>query len=107
MEGKTRVLREEEVKNEKGYQLIIRNLDTGEEVVNATTNCIIGAYAEKTSVKGIASSNGIVITACSPSELIGAIETCESGIKKMKERIIDDVTRKLLGEIRYGEDDDE
>ena len=31
--------------NKKGFRIIIKNLDNGEEVVNSVTKAIIGAYA--------------------------------------------------------------
>lgn len=45
MFDKNTTIKSETHNNKKGFQIIIKNLDNGEEVVNSTTRAIIGAYA--------------------------------------------------------------
>lgn len=87
----TTVLREEEsVKSEKGYQIIIKNLDNGEEVVNEKTRAIIGAYQTETpeGKEGVA-VHSITVTSCNTATLIATIETADKVIEATKKRVID------------------
>lgn len=89
----TTILREEEsVKNEKGYQIIIKNLDNGEEVVNEKTRAIIGAYQTETpeGKEGV-SVQSITVTSCNTATLIATIETVDKVIKAIKKRVIEGV----------------
>lgn len=89
----TTILREEEsVKNEKGYQIIIKNLDNGEEVVNEKTRAIIGAYQTETpEEKEGVSVHSIIATSCNTATLIATIETVDKVIKATKKRVIEGV----------------
>lgn len=86
----TTVLREEEsVKSEKGYQIIIKNLDNGEEMVNEKTRVIIGAYQTET----LEGKEGVVvksinIASCNAVTLIATIEAADKIIEKTKERVV-------------------
>ena len=86
----TKVLKEEEgIKNEKGYQIIIKNLDNDEEVVNETTRVIIGAYQTET----LEGKEGVVvqsinIASCNTATLIATIEAADKIIEKTKERVV-------------------
>lgn len=42
-----KTISEENHNNKKGFQIIVKNLDNGEEVVNCQTRAIIGAYQTK------------------------------------------------------------
>lgn len=89
----TTVLREEEsVKNEKGYQIIIKNLDNGEEVVNEKTRAIIGAYQTETpeEKEGVAVQS-ITVTSCNSATLIATIEAADKVIEATKKRVIEGV----------------
>lgn len=84
----TTVLREEEsVKNEKGYQIIIKNLDNGEEVVNEKTRAIIGAYQTETpeGKEGVAVQS-ITVTSCNSATLIATIEAADKVIEATKKK---------------------
>lgn len=89
----TTVLREEEsVKSEKGYQIIIKNLDNGEEVVNEKTRAIIGAYQTETpeGKEGVAVQS-ITVTSCNSATLIATIEAADKVIEATKKRVIEGV----------------
>lgn len=87
---KTKVLKEENKKNEKGYQIIIKNLDTGEDEINETTRAIIGAFAIKTpeGVKGI-DVQSIVVTSCNTATLIATIEGADKVVAEAKSKVIE------------------
>lgn len=89
----TTVLRAEEIaKNEKGYQIIIKNLDNGEEVVNEKTRAIIGAYQTETpeGKEGVAVQS-ITVTSCNTATLIATIEAADKVIEATKKRVIEGV----------------
>ena len=78
-------VRKEEKKNEKGYRLIVENLDTGEREFDIETRAIIGA-AQGTDENG---THGIVVTSCSTKMLIETILGAENTIKCAKKALIE------------------
>lgn len=78
-------VRKEEKKNEKGYRLIVENLDTGEREFDIETRAIIGA-AHGTDENG---THGIVVTSCSTKMLIETILGAENTIKCAKKALIE------------------
>lgn len=82
-------------KNKNGYQIIIRDLDNGEEIVNSTTRAVIGAY-EDGQRGGVISVEGIVVTSCNTPTLIGTIEVAEKAVAQTKKTIIDNLPPEVL-----------
>ena len=80
--------------NKKGFRIIIKNLDNGEEVVNSVTKAIIGAYAGENQRGGEA--NGIVVTSCNTSTLIGTIEAADKAISETKKKVIEGLPPEVL-----------
>ena len=80
--------------NKKGFRIIIKNLDNGEEVVNSVTKAIIGAYAGENQ-RGV-EANGIVVTSCNTSTLIGTIEAADKAISETKKKVIEGLPPEVL-----------
>lgn len=87
----TKVLREENRGNVNGYQIIIKNLDTGEVEVDETTRAIIGAFETKTPEEDCIGAQSIVVTSCNTATLISVIEAADKVIKTTKKRVIEGV----------------
>lgn len=87
----TKVLREENRGNVNGYQIIIKNLDTGEVEVDETTRAIIGAFETKTPEEDCIAARSIVVTSCNTATLISVIEAADKVIETTKKRVIEGV----------------
>lgn len=89
----------------KKFEIIIKDRETGETIINAKTDCIIGAYENKDNTEGISVVNSNI-----PIIINTIIET-----KKIIKKIIREVEEDncVLGKLaklmtaEYGEDDDE
>ena len=81
--------------NKKGFRIIIKNLDNGEEVVNSVTKAIIGAYAGENQRGGV-EANRIVLTSCNTSTLIGTIEAADKAISETKKKVIEGLPPEVL-----------
>ena len=82
--------------NEKGYRLIVKNLDTGKEEINATTRVIIGAYSSGNATEDGTPIAGIIITSCNLSTLFGTIRVAEQAAKKAREDAVHQALPVLL-----------
>ena len=56
MKTKEFVVKDEKHNNKKGFQLIVKNLDTGKDEFNVTTRAIVGAYAIDIGINGTMSA---------------------------------------------------
>lgn len=77
-------------KFKKGFQITIRNLDTGEVLVNSKTRAIVGAYHSGDNV-GTISVKGIGLTCCGADIIVHTIETAEKSVKEMKRQIVSNI----------------
>ena len=84
-------LKDEEKQNKNGYQVIIKNLDNGEEVINVKTRAIVGAYATEIGVEGMLSSAGLCITSCDGKTLMATIQGAERVIERTKDKMFGDI----------------
>lgn len=85
------VVKDETKKNEKGYELIIKNLDNGEEVVKVKTRAIIGSYATEIGVEGMLSSAGLCITSCDGKTLMATVQGAERVMERIKDKMLGDI----------------
>lgn len=105
MKAREFVVKDEKHNNKKGFQLIVRNLDTGEDEFNVTTRAIVGAYATDLVIKGAVAAGGIVVTSCDTQTFIGTIEAAERTVEKAKETVIKQEFPKILAEILGGKNE--
>ncbi|MBO7213981.1 MAG: hypothetical protein J6V66_00640 [Clostridia bacterium] len=68
-----------------GFQIIITNLDNGEELLNEKSNAIIGAISEENRNRGIA------FTACNAYTLISVVGVAKEVIEDTKKELINQV----------------
>ena len=86
----------------KKFEIIIKNLETGETLNKEKTNCIIGAYTKKNSVQCFCASNSPVL------EIIQTINGVEREIKEIKHQIgLDNPILDLLTKLMTKEEDDD
>lgn len=87
------------------YEIIIKDLETGETLTKVKTNCIIGAYSQKEGVQAISAINTTGL------KIIQTINGLERAIKETKHQIgldnpfLDLCVEHIMRE--YGEDNDE
>ena len=91
-----KTISEENHNNKKGFQIIIKNLDNGEEVVNCQTRAIIGAYQTKSPEGGAIAASGMIITSCNTATLMATIEAAGDTVTEAKKKVIGDLPPKLL-----------
>lgn len=87
---------EDNIKSEKGFQIIVKNLDNGETVIDSKTRAIIGAFEEGEEKGGAVSVRGIVITSCNTKTLIGTIEAADTAVAETKKKVIEGLPPELL-----------
>lgn len=94
--NKKTIREEAQRKNKKGYQIIIKDLDSGEEVVNCQTKAIIGAYETKSPIGGATAANGIIVTSCNTATIMGVIEAADNTVTEAKKKVIGDLPPEVL-----------
>lgn len=77
-------------KFKKGFQITIKNLDTGEVLVDSKTRAIVGAYHSRDNLDTI-SVKGIGLTCCGADIIVHTIETSEKSVKEMKRQIVSNI----------------
>lgn len=88
--------------NKKGYQLIIRDLDTFEEVLNIDIRALIGTYAHKGKPFGKdVPCSSIVLTSCDGLTFMQTIDSAEQTVNSAKKIFIKQALKDMLG----GEDE--
>lgn len=86
----------------KKFEIIIKNLETGETLNKEKTNCIIGAYSKNDSVQCFCASNAPVL------EIIQTINGVEREIKEIKHQIgLNNPILDLLTKLMTKEEDDD
>lgn len=96
----------ENIKHEKGFRLIVKDIETGDIIINEAINALIGGWAKKTSVGAVGAA--IVITACNTPTIVSAVDSCEKAVKQAKLSTIEntlknpDVLEKPLSEMLLG-----
>lgn len=99
MFDKIKEVKMEEInESKKGFQITVKNLDTGEILIDSATKCVIGAY-EGSKEGDAACAKGIVVTSCNTQTLMGTIEAANSAVAKTKKKIIERVLPQLLSDI--------
>lgn len=99
MFDKIKEVKTEEInESKKGFQITVKNLDTGEILIDSATKCIIGAYEGGKEGDAVC-AKGIVVTSCNTQTLVGTIETADSAVAETKKKIIERVLPQLLSDI--------
>lgn len=81
--------------SKKGFQITVKNLDTGEVLIDSKTRAVIGAYEEGVE-RGAISVNGIVVTSCNTQTLMATIKGAESAVRETKKKVIEGLPPELL-----------
>lgn len=84
-------LKDEEKQNKNGYQVIIKNLDNGEEVINVKTRAIVGAYATELGVGDILASSGICLSSCNGATLLATLKGAEKVAEHIKSKMFEEI----------------
>lgn len=98
-EFKEITIKDEKKDNKNGYQIIIKNLDNGEEVINVKTRAIIGAYATELGLGDVLSSSGICLTSCNSATLLATIKGAEKVAEQIKNKMFEEIMPDLLKEL--------
>lgn len=74
-------------KHKKGFRLIVKDIETGDILMNEAINAFVGAWAKKVpdGVVGAAT----LISACNTQTLFSAIENAEKAIEQAKQQVIE------------------
>lgn len=78
-------------KHKKGFRLIVRDIETGDIIMNEAINAFVGAWAKKVpdGVVGAAT----LISACNTQTLFSAIENAEKAIEQAKQQVIEGILK--------------
>lgn len=82
-------------KSKKGFQITVKNLDTGETIFDSKTNAIIGAYAVGAEGGAIATS-GIIVASCNTPTLMATIDATDKVSAEAKKKVIDGMPPEVL-----------
>lgn len=82
--------------NKNGFQIIVKNLDNGEEVVNCLTKAIIGAYETESPEGGAVAAKGLIITSCNTPTLMGVIKAAEETVTDAKKKLIEGLPPEII-----------
>lgn len=78
-------------KHKKGFRLIVKDIETGDIIMNEAINAFVGAWAKKVpdGVVGAAT----LISACNTQTLFSAIENAEKAIEQAKQQVIEGILK--------------
>lgn len=82
--------------NKNGFQIIVKNLDNGEEVVNCLTRAIIGAYETELPEGGAVAAKSLIITSCNAPTLMGVIKATEEVVTDAKKKLIEGLPPEVV-----------
>lgn len=75
----------EKLKNcKKGFQIIVKSLDSGEVLLDKKTKCIIGSIA----LEEFGENQGLIMANCNTPTLITTIESADKTILEAKKRVV-------------------
>lgn len=74
-------------KHKKGFRLIVKDIETGDILMNEAINAFVGAWAKKVSDGVVGAAT--LISACNTQTLITAIENAEKAIEQAKQQVIE------------------
>ena len=74
-------------KHKKGFRLIVKDIETGDILMNEAINAFVVAWAKKVS-DGVVGT-AMLISACNTQTLITAIENAEKAVEQAKQQIIE------------------
>lgn len=74
-------------KHKKGFRLIVKDIETGDILMNEAINAFVGAWAKKVSDGVVGAAT--LISACNAQTLITAIENAEKAVEQAKQQIIE------------------
>ena len=74
-------------KHKKGFRLIVKDIETGDVIMNEAINAFVGAWAKKVSDGVVGAAT--LISACNTQTLITAIENAEKAVEQAKQQIIE------------------
>ena len=74
-------------KHKKGFRLIVKDIETGDILMNEAINAFVGAWAKKVSDGVVGAAT--LISACNTQTLITAIENAEKAVEQAKQQIIE------------------
>jgi hypothetical protein len=73
-------------KHEKGFRLIVKDIETGSIIINEAIDVLVGGWAKKNG-KGVQGA-GTIVSSCDLATLVSAIDSAEQTIEKAKDSAI-------------------
>lgn len=73
--------------HEKGFRVIVKDIETGDILMNEAVSAFVGGWAKKTKDGAVGAST--LISACGTATLISAIESAEEAVKEAKKNVVD------------------
>lgn len=86
------------IKHEKGFRLIAKDIKTGDIIINEAINALVGGWAKKTSAEVVGTA--MLVTACNVPTIVAAIENAEEAVEQAKLSTVEEVLKNhdALGE---------
>lgn len=94
------------IKHEKGFRLIVKDIETGDIIINEAINALVGGWAKKTSVGAVGAA--MVVMACNAPTIVSAVASAEEAVEQAKLSTVEgvlknhDVLEELLSKIILG-----
>lgn len=92
---------EKSKEKKKGYHIIIKDLTSGETIIDADSKAILGSVACDDGVHGIG------VTACNTLTLINTVDVAEKLVKSTKKEVVKKVPPAIISDLLFGDDDED
>lgn len=86
------------IKHEKGFRLIVKDIETGDIIINEAINVLVGGWAKKTSAGAVGAA--MVVTACNAPTIVSAVESAEEAVEQARLSTVEEALKNhgALGE---------
>ena len=86
------------------FEIIIKDLETGEELAHSKAKVIVGGYVpDEETQEGMMPANGMVAVTGNPVEMVAACKVATEAIKDVKEKVVEHLVKGIgesLGEVK-------
>lgn len=86
------------------FEIIIKDFETGEELVHSKAKVIVGGYVpDEEKQEGMTPANGMVAVAGNPVEMVAACEMATEAIENMEKKMVECLVKGIgesLGEVK-------
>lgn len=92
---------EKSKEKKKGYHITIKDITSGETIIDADSKAILASVACDDGVHGIS------VTACNTLTIINTVNVAEKLVKSTKEKVVKKVPPAIISDLLFGDDDDD